>query len=89
MYEVLAPDAAQALLNVVTFFGFVPEEVLSLRQLLFGTLGTLDGFQGIGVVAGVPRLCGDGHRGGGEVLHLLQLEVQALGEHGELGHVSL
>lgn len=35
----------------------------------------------------IPCLGGDGHGGGREVLHLLKLEVEALGEHGKFGHV--
>ena len=31
----------------------------------------------------------DGHRGGGEILHLLQAEVQFLGDGCEFGHVGL
>ena len=35
----------------------------------------------------VPRLGGDGHGRGGEILHLLQLEIQGLGLDGQFGHV--
>ena len=39
--EVGTTDAAQALLDVEALLGLIPEEILSLRQLLALTLGTL------------------------------------------------
>ena len=35
----------------------------------------------------VPGLGGDGHGGGGEVLHLFELEVEVFGQRGEFCHV--
>ena len=87
--EVGAPDAAQALLDVAAFLGLVPEEVLALGELFAWRLGAEDGLQRVRVVARVPGLGGDGHRRGGEVLHLLQMEVEALGDDGKLGHILL
>ena len=87
--EIRAPDAAEALFDVAALLGLVPEEVLSLGELVAWTLGGEDGFEGVGVVARVPGLGGDGHRRGGEVLHLFEVEVEALGDDGELCHVLL
>ena len=39
--EVGTTDAAQALLDVATLLGLIPEEILSLRQFLVLALGTL------------------------------------------------
>ena len=36
---------------------------------------------------GVPGLGRDGHRGGSEVLHLFELEVEVFGQCGEFCHV--
>ena len=87
--EVGASDAAEALFDVAALLGLVPEEVLSLGELVARTLGGEDGFEGVGVVARVPGLGGDGHRRGGEVLHLFEVEVEALGDDGEFRHVLL
>ena len=87
--EVGASDAAEALFDVTALFGLVPEEVLSLSELVARTLGGEDGFEGVGVVARVPGLGGDGHRRGREILHLFEVEVETLGDDGELGHVLL
>ena len=65
----------------------IPEEVLVLGLLLAWCLGRVDGLQGVGVVAGVPHLGGDGHGGGGEVLYLFQMEAEPACDGGELGHV--
>ena len=42
-YEVRAPDAVQALLNVAALLGLVPEEILALGEFLARTLGAEDG----------------------------------------------
>ena len=39
--EVGTTDAAQALLDVATLLGLIPEEIRSLRQFLVLALGTL------------------------------------------------
>ena len=41
------------------------------------------------MIACVPCFGGYGHRGGREVLHLLEVEVQTLGDNRQLGHVLL
>ena len=43
----------------------------------------------IGIVAGVPRLGGDSHWGGCEVLHLLQMEIEFLRNLSQLRHIAL
>ena len=67
----------------------VPEEVLVLGFLLLGRLGAEDGLQGVGVVAGVPHLGGNGQGGGREVLHLLQVKSQTASDGCQLLHVLL
>jgi hypothetical protein len=85
--EVRTTYATQALLYASTLFRLVPEEELTLGELLFGCLGTEHWFERIRVVACVPRLSGIGHGSRGEVLNLLQLEVKTLGDDSKLGHV--
>jgi hypothetical protein len=80
--QVRTSYATQALFDVTTFLGLVPEEILTLGQLVTLTLGTLHWFQRIRVIARIPGLCRDGHGGRCEVLHLLQLEIQPLGGNG-------
>ena len=87
--EVGAPYAAEASLQGRALLGLVPEEILPLRKLLLRRAGRADGLQGVGVKAGIPGFGGDGHGGGGEVLHLLQLEIHVLRQGGQLGHVLL
>ena len=87
--EVWTTNAAQALLDATTLLGFVPEEILALCQFVALCLGTLYGFQRIGVVASIPRLGRYRHGRGRKVLHLLQLEVELLGLDGQLSHISL
>ena len=43
---------------------------------------------GVGVDAGVVDFGGHGHGRGGEILHLLQMEVEALGFDGESSAIS-
>ena len=85
--QVGATDAAQLVDDVATLFGLVPEEELALSQLLALRLGAEHGFEGVGMVPCVPRLRADGHGRGCEVLHLLQLEMQVLGDDGKLRHI--
>ena len=68
--EVGPPDASETLLNMAPLLGLVPEEILSLGELLVLRLGAEYWLQRVGIVAGVPGLRSDGHRRGGEVLHL-------------------
>ena len=67
----------------------VPEEVLSLGELLLLCVGGSDGLQGIGMVAGVEHLGRDGHRRRGEVLYLFEPVAQLSGEVCQLCHVCL
>ena len=87
--EVGASDALETLLDASALLGLVPEEILALGKFVALALSAEDGLEGVGVVACVPGLCGDGHWGGGEVLHLLEVEVELLGDDGELGHILL
>jgi len=88
-YEVGPSYATETLFYGTPFLGLVPEEELSLGELLLLRLSTKYGLQRVGVVARVPGFGGVGHRRGGEVLHLFQVEVEALGDDGQLGHVLL
>ena len=71
----------QTLFDSPTFLRLIPEEILTLGQFLLLALGTLDGFEGIGVIAGIPRLGGDRHGRRSEVLNLFELEVEVLGDN--------
>ena len=74
---------------VGTFLGLVPEEKHALCQFLTLAFRTEYGFHGVWVVAGVPHLGADGHRGGGEILYLLQLKIQPFGDEGQFCHIFL
>ena len=87
--KVGSPDAFQFLLNVAPLLRFVPEEELPLCQFLALCLGTAHRLQCIRIVACVPCFGTNGHRGRREVLHLLQLEVQPLGDDSQFCHVFL
>lgn len=87
--EVLTVQAGERTHDVLLVLGFVPKEVFALRQFLLGRVCRDDGLQRVGVKAGVERLGRDGHGRGGEVLHLLQVEVEILGDGGEFGHIHL
>jgi len=78
--QIASSHPFQLLDDGTSFFGLVPEEEHALGELLALGLGTEYRLQGVGMVARVPSLGGYGHRGGGEVLHLLQVEVQTLGD---------
>ena len=80
--KVLTAKATKALLDGTTLLGLVPKEILALGKFFARTAGRKDGFEGIGVVARVPRLSSDGHGRRREVLNLLQLEVEGLGLYG-------
>ena len=82
-------DTAQTLLDATTLFGLIPEKILALGKLLLLALGALDRFEGIGVVARIPCLGGDGHGRGREVLNLFKLEVEMFGDDSQLGHIGL
>ena len=75
--------------DVVAVGAVVPEEVFALGELLVAGGRGVDPLAGVGVVAGVVYLGGYGHRGGGEVLYLLQVHVETLGLGGEARHVNL
>lgn len=58
-------------LYLAAVVGLVPEEERVLFTFLFGCLGTVDGFEGVGMVACCPAGCADGEGRWREVLHLL------------------
>lgn len=67
----------------------VPEEVLTLSELLLLRLGGEDGLEGVGIETGVVHLGGGGHGGWSEVLHLFEFVPHLLGEVCELRHVLI
>jgi len=87
--EVRTADALEVLFDTATLLRLVPEEILALGQFVALTLGREHGFEGIGVVACVPHLGGDGHGRGGEVLNLFEVEVQLFGDDSQLRHILL
>ena len=70
-------------------FVFVPEEVVALGQFLLLGVGGIDGFQRVGIVAGVEHLGRDGHGRRREVLNLFQLIAHFTGNLCQLRHVGL
>ena len=78
---------AQLALDALALLRLIPEEEHALGQFLAGRLRTENGLHGVGVVACIPHLGADGHRGGGEVLYLFQLEIKSLGGDGQVHHV--
>lgn len=87
LYKVGTFHALQLAHNLVSEFGLVPEEELTLRQFLVFVVRGKHGFQGVGVYARVVHLGRQRHRGGREVLHLLKLEVQPVRLACQFGHV--
>ena len=85
--EVWTTNAAQTLFDATTLLRLIPEEILALGQLVTLCLGTLYGFERIGVVTRIPRLGRYRHGCGREVLHLFQLEVELLGLDSQLSHI--
>ena len=76
----------------LSFFGrpflfFVPEEFFALAEFFFFGFGGVDGFEGVGVDAGVIDFGGQGHGGRSEILDLFEFEVQAAGFGSQVGHV--
>ena len=65
----------------------IPEEILSLRKLVALALGREYGFERIRIVTCIPRLGSNSHRGGCEVLHLFEVEVQLLGDDCQFSHI--
>ena len=87
--QVATSHALEFLNDGTPFFGFVPEEEHALGQFLTLGLGAEDGLQGVWMIPRVPCFGGYGHWCWREVLHLLQVEVQSLGDDCQLGHVFL
>ncbi len=87
--QVSTSYATQALFDMLTLLRFVPEEILTLGLFLLWCLGTLDRLQRVGIIACIPGLSRDRHGCWGEVLHLFELEVKALGQYCQFCHVRL
>ena len=85
--EVWTTNAAQTLFDATTLLRLIPEEILPLGEFFFLTFRREDRLERIGVVAGVPSLGGNGHRGWRKVLYLFEVEVETLGDDSEFGHI--
>ena len=59
--QIFSSYPSQFIDNISPFFGFVPEEELTLCQFLALGLGTEYGFQCIGVETSVPCFGSNGH----------------------------
>ena len=80
--EVSPSYPMQFALYVGSLLRLIPEEEHTLGQFVTLTFRTEHRLQCVWVVASVPHLGADGHRGRGEVLYLLELEVQPFGDEG-------
>ncbi len=87
--EVGAVEAAERGGDAGSVGAVIPEEVLALGELLRRAGRGVDLLAGIGVVAGIVDFRRDRHRGGGEVLDLLEMDAEVAGLDGQLGHVDL
>ena len=85
--QIFSSYPSQFIDNISPFFGFVPEEELTLCQFLALGLGTEYGFQCIGVETSVPCFGSNGHGGRSKVLYLFQMKVQTLDDDGKFRHV--
>lgn len=84
--QVAAPHFLQRGLQGGHVLFLVPEEVGSLTLLFFGVVRTIAGLQGVGMQAAVVNFGRYRHGRWGEILHLFELEIEALGLGGQLGH---
>lgn len=86
-YQIGTADTTKFSLYIPPFFGFIPEEELPLGKFFLRALGAEHGFKRIGVIASIPCFGAHGHGGGGEVLHLLKMEVEPFGGNGKFCHI--
>ena len=68
-------------------FVFIPEEIVALSQFLVLTMGRINGFESIGVVACIEHLGGHRHGRRREVLNLLKPVAHLLHIESQLGHI--
>lgn len=87
--EVAAVEPLEAAHYFAASRGVVPEEILPLGLFLLGRGGSEHFLAGVGMDAGIVNLGGKGHGCGGEILHLLQMEIELLGFRRQLGHIHL
>ena len=88
-YKIGSANAPQRLFYVAAFLWFVPEEVLSLCQFLLLGLSAVHRFKCVGMISAIPCLGAYSHRRRRKILHLLQLEVEAVSYYRQLCHVGL
>ena len=89
VYEILPTYATQLVEDGTPLLWLVPEEEQTLRQLLLFATGTEYRLHRIGMITRVPNFGRYRHGSGREVLYLLQVEIQPLGNDGQLCHVFL
>ena len=63
----------------------IPEEKLPLRLFFLLRPCRIDPFKCVRVIACIVYLRGQSHGSGGEILYLLDVEVQFLGLYGKIG----
>ena len=65
----------------------IPEEKLSLRELVAGIGGSGYCLAGVGMVTGVIDFGGKSHWGGSEILHLFKVKIEVFGFHCQFRHI--
>ena len=86
-YEVGPANAFQLALYCVPLLWFVPEEEHALLQFLSRGVSTEYRFKRIRVEACIESRCADGHWSWREILYLLEMEIQILGDDSQFSHV--
>ena len=66
----------------------MPEKVAALFFFFLFGAGCEDRFEGVGMQASIINFGGEGHGSGGEILDLLEFEVEFAGFGSEVGHVG-
>ena len=85
--QVLSVDSSEFVDDFLSFGWFVPKEELTLREFVFRRFSGKDWLERVGMESCVPTFCAYGHGSGCEVLHLLQFEIQVLGDDSQFCHV--
>ena len=80
-YKIGSANAPQRLFYVAAFLWFVPEEVLSLCQLLLLGLSAVHRFEGVGMISAIPCLGAYSHGCWCEILYLFKLEVETFSDY--------
>ena len=70
-------------------FVFIPEEIVALSQFLVLTMGRINGFESIGVVACIEHFGGYRHGRRREVLYLFKFVTHLARQTGQFCHITL